>query len=54
VFGLLRALRDPDVQHAVGLMVAFARQFGARISDPPALADPTAAALPSAPDMRER
>lgn len=28
LFGMMRALRDPDVQHAAGFLVAFGKQFG--------------------------
>ncbi|MFQ3633916.1 DUF1641 domain-containing protein, partial [Roseiflexus sp.] len=30
VFGLLRAMRDPDVQYALGFFLAFAKSFGSR------------------------
>lgn len=31
LLGLLRALRDPDVQHALGFFTAFSKQFGRRL-----------------------
>ncbi|PEN14074.1 hypothetical protein CRI94_06965 [Longibacter salinarum] len=31
MFGLLRALRDPDVQHAVGFLTSFAKRFGRQL-----------------------
>lgn len=39
MIGLLRGLRDPDIQRALGLLLAFGKQFGAGLT-------PTAAALP--------
>jgi len=31
MFGLLGALRDPDVQHAVGFLTSFAKRFGRQL-----------------------
>lgn len=36
-FGLLRALRDPDVQHALGFAIDVARRFGHQLTTTPAL-----------------
>ncbi len=33
LFGLLRALRDPDIQRAAGLIVEFGRRFGSSLSE---------------------
>lgn len=40
MIGLLRGLRDPDIQRALGLLLAFGKQFGAGLSE-------MAAALPA-------
>jgi hypothetical protein len=37
MFGLIRALRDPEVQRAAGFLVAMARAFGASLPVPAAL-----------------
>ena len=39
--GLLRALRDPDVQRAVGLAIAVARALGRALETPPLLLEPS-------------
>jgi len=37
VWGLLRALRDPEVQRAAGFLIAMARRFGAELESVPRL-----------------
>ena len=37
MWGLLRALRDPEVQRAAGFLVAMARRFGAELESVPQL-----------------
>jgi hypothetical protein len=37
VWGLMRALRDPEVQRAAGFMIAMARRFGEELRDVPQL-----------------
>jgi uncharacterized protein YjgD (DUF1641 family) len=39
VLGLLKALRRPDVQRALGFIVTFAERFGRRLGDLPAVQD---------------
>jgi hypothetical protein len=34
VFGLLKAMADPDVQRALGFLITFAERFGARLGQP--------------------
>jgi hypothetical protein len=37
LFGLLRALRDPQIQRAAGFLIAMARRFGEELATVPAL-----------------
>lgn len=37
MWGMLRALRDPEVQRAAGFLVAMARRFGAELREVPQL-----------------
>jgi uncharacterized protein YjgD (DUF1641 family) len=51
MFGLLRAMRDPDVARALGFLVRFARHFGRTLA-PPDKALATATGAPALPARR--